>query len=190
MELRVHLTFVFLLIFVLLTEWAARGGINPERSFALVGIIFGSVRSARTGSFPGRFAFWHSGEGNRAAADRRGDVARRNPPAPRTQRWELEAGYPDRLSGAAGQPDDRISCEQYLARGVPGDSALGEALGVFRKFAAQPGVGQHLACAAQPVAGLSVGWGTGVASAVLAQTGSGASHSQSGLDRPNFCHTF
>src|SRR5581483_7811739 len=42
-ELRVHLTFVFLLVFVLLTEWAARGGINPERGFALVGIIFGSV---------------------------------------------------------------------------------------------------------------------------------------------------
>lgn len=43
-ELRVHLTFVFLLAFVLLTESAARGGaINTERGLALVGIIFLSV---------------------------------------------------------------------------------------------------------------------------------------------------
>jgi len=42
-EIRVHLTFFFLLIFVWLTESAAHGPANPGRGLALVGIIFGSV---------------------------------------------------------------------------------------------------------------------------------------------------
>lgn len=42
-ELRIHLTFVFLLAFVVLTESATRGTVNAERALALVGIIFGSV---------------------------------------------------------------------------------------------------------------------------------------------------
>ena len=42
-ELRIHLTFFFLLIFVWLTESAARGPANAGRGLALVGIIFGSV---------------------------------------------------------------------------------------------------------------------------------------------------
>jgi Zn-dependent protease len=42
-ELRVHLTFFFLLIFVWLTESAAHGPVNAGRGLALVGIIFGSV---------------------------------------------------------------------------------------------------------------------------------------------------
>jgi len=42
-ELRVHLTFVFLLAFILLTESAVRGSMNVERGLALAGIIFGSV---------------------------------------------------------------------------------------------------------------------------------------------------
>src|SRR5271169_5194848 len=42
-ELRVHLTFFFLLIFVWLTEATAHGPANAGRGLALVGIIFGSV---------------------------------------------------------------------------------------------------------------------------------------------------
>jgi Zn-dependent protease/CBS domain-containing protein len=42
-ELRIHLTFFFLLIFVWLTEATAHGPANPGRGLALVGIIFGSV---------------------------------------------------------------------------------------------------------------------------------------------------
>jgi len=42
-ELRVHLTFFFLLAFVWLTEAAPHGAMNPARGLALVGIIFGSV---------------------------------------------------------------------------------------------------------------------------------------------------
>ncbi|HVO60521.1 MAG TPA: site-2 protease family protein [Terriglobales bacterium] len=43
-EIRIHLTFLFLLAFVWLTESAARHAPpNPERSLALVGIVFGSV---------------------------------------------------------------------------------------------------------------------------------------------------
>src|ERR1700690_2556923 len=42
-ELRVHLTFFFLLIFVWLTESTAHGTANAGRGLALVGIIFGSV---------------------------------------------------------------------------------------------------------------------------------------------------
>src|SRR6202451_4162870 len=42
-ELRVHLTFFFLLIFVWLTESTAHGPGNPGRGLALVGIILGSV---------------------------------------------------------------------------------------------------------------------------------------------------
>jgi Zn-dependent protease/CBS domain-containing protein len=42
-ELRVHLTFFFLLVFVWLTESAAHGPANAGRGLALVGIIFGSV---------------------------------------------------------------------------------------------------------------------------------------------------
>ena len=42
-ELRIHLTFLFLLVFVWLTESAARGGVSAGRGLALVGIIFGSV---------------------------------------------------------------------------------------------------------------------------------------------------
>jgi Zn-dependent protease/CBS domain-containing protein len=42
-ELRVHLTFFFLLIFVWLTEATAHGSANAGRGLALVGIIFGSV---------------------------------------------------------------------------------------------------------------------------------------------------
>jgi Zn-dependent protease/predicted transcriptional regulator len=41
-ELRVHLTFFFLLLFVWLTE-SAKGGANAGRGLALVGIVFGSV---------------------------------------------------------------------------------------------------------------------------------------------------
>jgi Zn-dependent protease/CBS domain-containing protein len=42
-ELRVHLTFFFLLIFVWLTESTTHGPANPGRGLALVAIIFGSV---------------------------------------------------------------------------------------------------------------------------------------------------
>jgi Zn-dependent protease len=42
-ELRIHLTFFFLLVFVWLTESTAHGPANPGRGLALVGIIFGSV---------------------------------------------------------------------------------------------------------------------------------------------------
>jgi Zn-dependent protease/CBS domain-containing protein len=41
-ELRVHLTFLLLVVFVLFTE-ATRNSVNPGRGLALVGIIFGSV---------------------------------------------------------------------------------------------------------------------------------------------------
>jgi Zn-dependent protease len=42
-ELRIHLTFLFLLLFVWLTESASRGTASPGRGLALVGIIFGCV---------------------------------------------------------------------------------------------------------------------------------------------------
>jgi Zn-dependent protease/CBS domain-containing protein len=43
-QIRIHLTFLFLLAFVWLTESAARHAApNPARSLALVGIVFGSV---------------------------------------------------------------------------------------------------------------------------------------------------
>lgn len=42
-EVRVHLTFFFLLLFVWLTESATRVKVSPERGLALVGIIFASV---------------------------------------------------------------------------------------------------------------------------------------------------
>ena len=42
-ELRIHLTFFFLLAFVWLTESAAHSGASAGRGLALVGIIFGSV---------------------------------------------------------------------------------------------------------------------------------------------------
>jgi Zn-dependent protease/CBS domain-containing protein len=42
-ELRIHLTFFFLMVFVWLTESAPHGALNPARGLALVGIIFGCV---------------------------------------------------------------------------------------------------------------------------------------------------
>lgn len=42
-ELRIHLTFVFLLFFVVLTESASHSPVSPARSLGLVGIIFGCV---------------------------------------------------------------------------------------------------------------------------------------------------
>ncbi|HKS76747.1 MAG TPA: hypothetical protein VJQ82_26260, partial [Terriglobales bacterium] len=42
-EIRIHLTFLFLLFFVFLTESNPRHTADPGRSLALVGIIFGSV---------------------------------------------------------------------------------------------------------------------------------------------------
>jgi Zn-dependent protease/CBS domain-containing protein len=42
-ELRIHLTFLFLLVFIWLTESAAHGAASPGRGLALVGIIFASV---------------------------------------------------------------------------------------------------------------------------------------------------
>src|SRR5271167_5250193 len=42
-ELRVHLTFLFLLVFVWLTESASHATASPGRGLALVGIIFGCV---------------------------------------------------------------------------------------------------------------------------------------------------
>ena len=42
-ELRIHLTFFFLLVFVWLTESASRGPASAGRGLALVGIIFGCV---------------------------------------------------------------------------------------------------------------------------------------------------
>jgi Zn-dependent protease/CBS domain-containing protein len=42
-ELRIHLTFVFLLFFVVLTESASHSTVTPARSLGLVGIIFGCV---------------------------------------------------------------------------------------------------------------------------------------------------
>ncbi len=42
-EIRIHLTFLFLLFFIFFTELAAHTAPNPARSIALVGIIFGSV---------------------------------------------------------------------------------------------------------------------------------------------------
>ncbi len=42
-DIRIHLTFVFLLFFILMTESAPKGGTGSLRSMALAGIIFGSV---------------------------------------------------------------------------------------------------------------------------------------------------
>lgn len=42
-EIRIHLTFLFLLFFIFLTESSPRHTADPGRSLALVGIIFGSV---------------------------------------------------------------------------------------------------------------------------------------------------
>src|SRR2546430_14760708 len=42
-ELRIHLTFLFLLVFVWLTDSASHRTVNPGRGLALVGIIFVSV---------------------------------------------------------------------------------------------------------------------------------------------------
>jgi Zn-dependent protease/CBS domain-containing protein len=42
-ELRIHLTFVFLLFFVVLTESASHSNVSAARSLGLVGIIFGCV---------------------------------------------------------------------------------------------------------------------------------------------------
>jgi Zn-dependent protease/CBS domain-containing protein len=42
-ELRIHLTFVFLLFFVVLTESASHSTVTPARSLGLVGIIFACV---------------------------------------------------------------------------------------------------------------------------------------------------
>lgn len=42
-EIRIHLTFLFLLVFVWLTDSAPRGTLSPGRGLALVGIIFASV---------------------------------------------------------------------------------------------------------------------------------------------------
>ena len=42
-EIRIHLTFLFLLVFVWMTESAARGSAGPVRGLGLVGIIFGCV---------------------------------------------------------------------------------------------------------------------------------------------------
>ena len=42
-EIRVHLTFLFLLFFVWITEFEAHGHASAGRGLALVGIIFGSV---------------------------------------------------------------------------------------------------------------------------------------------------
>lgn len=43
MEIRIHLTFLFLLIFVWFTQSAAMGNAGPARGLALVAIVFGSV---------------------------------------------------------------------------------------------------------------------------------------------------
>jgi Zn-dependent protease/predicted transcriptional regulator len=54
-EVRIHLSFIFLLAFVVLTEYAGRGPMNPGRSIALVGIIFGCVVAHELGhAFAGR----------------------------------------------------------------------------------------------------------------------------------------
>src|SRR2546430_15897739 len=42
-EIRIHLTFLFLLVFVWLTDSASHGTLSPGRGLALVGIIFASV---------------------------------------------------------------------------------------------------------------------------------------------------
>lgn len=42
-EIRIHLTFLFLLVFVWMTEGATRGSAGAVRGVALVGLIFGSV---------------------------------------------------------------------------------------------------------------------------------------------------
>src|SRR5512142_340993 len=57
-EVRLHLTFVFLLIFVWMTESATPHGPGVARAFALVGIIFGSVVAHELGH---ALAALHSG---------------------------------------------------------------------------------------------------------------------------------
>ena len=42
-EIRIHLTFLFLLVFVAVTEGTARGPESAMRALVLVGIVFGSV---------------------------------------------------------------------------------------------------------------------------------------------------
>src|SRR3954454_18994906 len=42
-EIRIHLTFLFLLFFIWLTEAAPHGPAHPGRGLALLAIIFGSV---------------------------------------------------------------------------------------------------------------------------------------------------
>jgi Zn-dependent protease/CBS domain-containing protein len=56
-EIRIHLTFVFLLFFVVLTESAAHSSVSPARSLGLVAIIFGCVVLHELGhALVGRYA--------------------------------------------------------------------------------------------------------------------------------------
>ena len=124
----------------------SRGTVNPERGFALVGIIFGSVVLHELGH---SLVGLHSGIPAKAIVLLPiGGVTLLDETRQRLEptRRQLDAGYPDCPGRAAGEPARRLSSGEHLARGVPGDSALGEALGLFRESAAQPGMGQYLAC--------------------------------------------
>ena len=70
-EIRVHLTFVFLLIFLLSTDGATADPSVAVRIFALVGIVFRQRGLSRTGPRFGSPRLGHSSEGHRPATDRR-----------------------------------------------------------------------------------------------------------------------
>ncbi len=183
-ELRIHLTFFFLLIFVWLTESTTHGAANPGRGLALVGIILGSVVLHALGQ---------ALVGMRAGVPAKaiillpiGEVTlldeTQRPLEPGILTWKRDI----RIAMAGPLVNIIIAAVTagVLLAFAPQIHLLVEAVHLFRKPAAQLGLVEPGVGSVQPAAGLSNGWRPGAASHIQPHHGSSASHAARGFDWP------
>ena len=189
-DVRLHLTFLILPVFVFYTEYYANGKTaNGPRDLVLVGIILACVAAHECGHI---FAAKRFGlipkavillplTGVTLYEDSRTEK-------PATPPWKREIW----LAMVGPVVNLALAGLSIVAIGASGrrNRVVEVAFSASGEFAAQFGVGQSLSCALESYAGLSAGWGTHHARSVLPPARSFVRHTASCFDQHRDCNGF
>ncbi len=188
-EVRIHLTFLILPLFVFWTEYSVHPSANGPRDLALVGIVLACVAAARNRPHAGRPArgidskavillplsgvtvFDESHAASAPVPDR-----------------SLETRGPHRGYRAAGESCVRAGCGGRDLCGSSGSKSMALAFFDVKQSAAQPGVGQHLFGWHKSSARISSGWRPHSAGLLRAEHRFFCGHAPCGFDQPRPGH--
>ncbi len=186
-EIRIHLTFLFLLVFLFSTEAATQDATAALRVLGLFGIVFGSVVLHELG---------HALVARGSGIPAKGIILL---PIGGVTILDEAHAIPDPIN--AWKRDIRIAAAGPLVNlCIAGLSALDttrghtrlfayrEAAPPFERLVAEHRVGEPLPRLVQPVTGVSHGWRAGFTRRVCAPRRHGASHPARGPHRPRLFH--